>query len=436
MSKPIVRTLPSLFLWQAITIAAGFVTQIILARTLGPHDKGILDFFLLVPFVTSSIAELGLLSANTYFAGKGTFGLQSLHSNSLIWSAGMGVLMFAIGIAISVLGSPFASLTDGFFLLALTAIAPSLYYSLWSGLMYGSDETRMVYRINGIYSLLALSVYALAVTVGLPLEWLLPLSVVLLFVRGGLSLSSIMRSRVMSSLQFDGPALRQSLLYGLALYVGLALNTLHFRVDQFLVEGMLGPTELGNYALAVRIAELLWLLDYVVVTASLYRVTAAGRKEAILATQRLFRLVAVLVALPSLVIGLSAPAFIPFMFGEAFRPAIRALWLLLPGIISWSLARSLSPFISYQYGKPWYNTLSAAVAFAVNMSINLVLIPRFGIAGAAAASSISYTVNFVIIAWMFFHLTKAGFTETFLPRRDDFNIVFTAIREKYVQIIG
>lgn len=435
-ARPIIRALPSLFLWQTMTVGAGFLAQMILARTLGPHDKGVLDLFLLVPFVVSGVTDLGLLSANTYFAGKGTIEIRSLHGNSLLWSAGIGILALGAGVIIVVFsGSPFPSLTSGFFLLAISGVGPSLYFSLWSGLMYGSDEARSVYRISGLFSIVSLFAYALAILLGLSLIWFLFLGILLLLVRALISLFS-MRARIPFSFRLDHPALKQSVMYGLGPYVGLAFNTLHFRLNQFVVESMLGPAALGNYALAVRVGELLWLFDYVVVTASLYRITAGPKEEAILAAQRAFRFVTLLVGSLAGLMALSAPLLIPFFFGELFQSATAALWVLLPGIVFWSMGRALSPLISFQYGKPWYNTFSAAGALVLNICFTLVLVPRFGIEGAALATSISYLVNFSIIAWMFFRFTDAGIAETFLPKKADFHIVLAAMKEKYLQFMS
>lgn len=431
MARPIIKTLPSLFVWQVVTVLAGLVTQIVLARSLGPTNKGILDLFLLIPFVTTSVAEMGLLSANTYHGGKGTYSLQTLHSNSICWSIAVGGLVLMIGVAISLVGgSPFAGLPNRYFLLALAAVAPSLYFLLWSGLMYGSDRVKMVYLIGGVYSLISLIAYGLIVSVGGTLEMFVYLSALLLLVRACLSLFST-RTMTPLRLEFNASALKHSLAYGLALYVGLSVNTLHFRINQFLIEGMLGPTALGYFALAVRIAEMLWLLDYVVVTASLYRVTSEDLATAVLVTQRSLKLVAVLVIVPSLAIFALAPFFVPLFFGKAFEPAVLPLWYLLPGIIAWSLSRSLSPFISYQCGKPWYNTAAAGFAFIVNLAANFILIPKLGIVGAAIASTVSYTVNLLIIGLIFFRLAHARVIDTILPTGGEISLVAGFVREQY-----
>jgi O-antigen/teichoic acid export membrane protein len=297
--------------------------------------------------------------------------------------------------------------------------------------MYGSDRVKMVYLISGLSSLVSLVAYSIVVALGGTLALFIYLSAALIFVKACISLYAI-RQRVPLRLRPRLSALKQSLLYGLALYVGLAVNSLHFRANQFFIDAMLGPTELGYFALATRIAETLWLLDYVVVTASLYRVTSEDFGTAVLVTQRTFKLVAFLVIGPSLAIFALAPLLVPLFFGEAFSPAVFPLWYLLPGVICWSLGRSLSPFVSYQCGKPWYNTASASFAFLVNLGANFVLIPKLGTVGAAIASSISYSLNLIVMGVIFFRLSDAKFTDTLLPTRAEVSLVVQFLKEQYI----
>lgn len=423
MSQTISKTLPSLFLWQFISVVVGLLTQVVLARTLGPHDKGILDLFLLIPVVGGSIAEFGLLTSNTYFAGKGTYPLPSLHTNSVLWSLAAGIALVLIALAVSVGGgSPFPTLGSDMVLLAVAAIAPSVYSSLWSGLMYGSDRAGKVYAVAAITSLINLAAYGIALAAGVPLKTLLILSGILLFIKALVSFFSV-RAQTAVPFQPDLKALRQSLRYGAALYIGLALNTLHFRFVQFLVESMLGPTALGNFALAARIAEMVWLLDFVVINASVFRITSSDQQESTRITQRMTRLIGLAVLSMSLLIALSAPFFVLWVFGADFAPAVLPLILLLPGIVGWSLARSLAQFIAYHQGKPWYNTAGAAVAFALNLALNFLLIPALGIAGAAIASSISYISNLIFLAVVFRRLSGAKTFPTFIPQREDFMLL-------------
>lgn len=423
MSSPITKALPSLFLWQALSVITGFLTQVVLARALGPHDKGIVDLFLLIPLVTASVLDFGLLSANTFFAGKGTLDLKILHSNTLVWSIGASLLALVVGIGwSSFAGSPFPALHSYQFLLAVLIVLPSLYFSLWSGLMYGSDHAESVYRVTGIVSLISLFAYGFAIVAGTGLIGILYLSVGLAFLKGIVPL--LLTARLLPlQLYLDRIALRQSIRYGIALFVGIAINTLHVRVSQFLVESMLGPAELGFYALAVRIAEMVWLLDFVVINASIFRITSSSLSESAKITQQMTRMIGLMVTALAIGVALASPILLPLVFGSDFSPAVRPLLLLLPGIIAWSLSRSVAQFISYQVGKPWYNTSAAGFAFLVNILASLLLIPALGIEGAALAAVLSYFCNLVILTLIFRKLSNATMISTFIPQREDIKMM-------------
>ena len=69
----------------------------------------------------------------------------------------------------------------------------------------------------------------------------------------------------------------------------------------------------------------------------------------------------------------------------AFGPAMVPLLVLLPGVVALSGANVVGSYLR-GIGRPGMPSLVSLVALAVNIVANLVLIPRFGIVGAAAAS--------------------------------------------------
>ncbi|MGB2869707.1 MAG: polysaccharide biosynthesis C-terminal domain-containing protein, partial [Bacteroidota bacterium] len=347
-----------------------------------------------------------------------------------------GVLVVGGALLLGVMiEEPIPSLEQPYFMLSVVTAVPSLYFSLWSGLMYGTDRVRDTYKLSAITTVLTLLLYGLAVLLNGSVSTILEFSAGAIFVRAIVAIIT-MRSFGSIRLGVDLSLMKSTLTYGIALYVGLAVNTLHFRVDQFLVDSILGPTQLGYYALSVRIAELLWLIDYIVVSASLFRITSENRQESILTVQRAVRLVGILVVPPSIFILIGAPYVIPALFGGPFANSVSALRLLVPGIVAWSLARSLGPFIAYQCGRPWYCTIAAVGSLAINLGANLILIPRWGIEGCAVASSCSYTLNLVAITWLFKRLSGASVLKTFVPSRIDFRLIIEYFRTGTGRIIG
>ena len=95
-----------------------------------------------------------------------------------------------------------------------------------------------------------------------------------------------------------------------------------------------------------------------------------------------------------------------------------ALRLILPGVVAYSVVAVLSRYIVGR-GRPGMGTLILVAGLATNIVVNLLLIPRFGINGAAAGSSISYGLTAGLTLVVFRRLSGRGVVETLVVRRSD-----------------
>ena len=70
--------------------------------------------------------------------------------------------------------------------------------------------------------------------------------------------------------------------------------------------------------------------------------------------------------------------------------------MLLPGVVLFSVASVLAP-LWVRKGWFWVLGASGALLAVISILLNLLLIPRYDIMGAAVASSLTYLVGFVVI---------------------------------------
>jgi O-antigen/teichoic acid export membrane protein len=419
MSPSITKSLPRLYFWQSIAVVFGLITQVYLARILGPHDKGILDLFLLIPTVLSSTTDLGLLSANTFFAGKKKYTIHTLHSNTIVWTV-LVVLFLIVGSVVwRYFGNiPFPSLDKKFLILSILATGPMLYLALWGGLMYGTDKAEAVYIIQGIGAVVLLMAYIGVIFFHAALAIAIYVTAAVIVLKALMAAILYFRNHPLSIVP-DQIVFSASVKYGIALFVGIVINILHNRLVLFFVEGYLGPTALGLYTISVRIVEMIWLLDYVVINASLFKLTASSLDEAVILTTRMTRLIGCIVVAAGLGMAATIPWAIPLLLKKEFTPSVVPALLLLPGIISWSLGRSLAQFIVYQIGKPWYNTRIAAIAFTINIALSVLLIPHWGINGAALATTLSYMSMAVMMTFLFARTAHISVSAIYRIQKDD-----------------
>jgi O-antigen/teichoic acid export membrane protein len=83
---------------------------------------------------------------------------------------------------------------------------------------------------------------------------------------------------------------------------------------------------------------------------------------------------------------LFGPRLVSIVYGRDFVDAGVALRWILPGIVAYSIVAVLSRYVVGR-GRPGLGTLILVGGLGANLVANLVLIPRFGIVGAAASSS-------------------------------------------------
>lgn len=201
---------------------------------------------------------------------------------------------------------------------------------------------------------------------------------------------------------FSRPVARQILLYGLPLTGTFALSYVINSSDRFLIAHFLGEEAAGVYAAGYdAVSQVLFVLMMIVNMAA-YPLAVANLEQngTEAAKVQLSRNVLLLlsVAIPACVmIVLFAPQFASVMLGQRFRqPAVTiipyiALATLLAGIRAYhfDLAFQLG---KYTIAQIWV-TGSAAI---VNVLLNLVWIPRWGILGAAWATIAAYVVALLL----------------------------------------
>lgn len=166
-----------------------------------------------------------------------------------------------------------------------------------------------------------------------------------------------------------------------------------YHVDIVFLRLLSGGQATGYYKAALGVAEFLWFVPNVLQTVLLHsssELWSNNRIDRITAlASRTARYNLSLVLL--LMIGLAALAhdFIPIYYGSEFNAAVLPLLLLLPGVFGFALAR---PIFAIGQGKGQLQILIIATGTAsiVNLCLNSLLIPLYGMAGAAIATSIGY----------------------------------------------
>jgi hypothetical protein len=190
--------------------------------------------------------------------------------------------------------------------------------------------------------------------------------------------------------RFEWPVVRDLLVKGAVYAVALFVITLNYKVSIVVMERLSTVAEIGVFALGVSVAQLTWALPQAITTA-LFSHSATAPDEDVFSgkVQRLFRVNLLLALVLVLGLGLVAPVLVPLVYGEEFRPSIRVLWYLLPGVFCLLGLKILNMDLAGR-GRPNASLWAMVPALALNGVLAILWVPRHGALGAAAASSVGY----------------------------------------------
>jgi O-antigen/teichoic acid export membrane protein len=217
-------------------------------------------------------------------------------------------------------------------------------------------------------------------------------------------------------LLWDKKITNKSLKYGFKVMLGGILQFLNYRADILLITFFLTRIEVGWYYVSVLIAERLLFLTQA--TATILLPAASSSEIQREKTPILSRLNFTVVLAGSLIIALSAYWIVPLLFSEEYSKSVSPLIFILPGIICLSVSKLLSADLSSR-GLPQYTTYVSILNFFLNITLNLILIPSLGIAGAAISSSISYSAALIFLGFFYKKLTSISITDLLLLRKGD-----------------
>lgn len=184
------------------------------------------------------------------------------------------------------------------------------------------------------------------------------------------------------------------------LIVATVLSRLLTWTDTLMLGYFRSSYEVGLYSAAYPLANGLVLMFgafgflYLPLTS---RLDASGRREAINEVFQLTTKWIYVVTFPAfLALAVFPGDVITIVFDPRYEPASLALTILAVGFFVHAATGRNRETLS-ALGVTKYVFLSNAVGFAINVALNLALIPRFGIVGAAVASASSYALlNFVV----------------------------------------
>ncbi|MEP6695482.1 MAG: oligosaccharide flippase family protein [Pseudonocardiales bacterium] len=203
--------------------------------------------------------------------------------------------------------------------------------------------------------------------------------------------------------------------FGLRGWGGVFANLVNWRLDQAILPAFVGAANLGYYAVAVSLAELPSAL--LGATKSVVFTEAAMRKD-LRVVARAARVILAAAILVDVAIALAAPYVVRLFFGDPFAPATQLARILLLGNIPFVTELILAAGL-LSLGRPGLRSVGQVVAAGFTVVGLIFFVPIFGTRGAALTSVSAYTVNFLLTLTFFCRMSGLSPAVCLVPRISD-----------------
>ena len=390
-----IRGLTVIGLSRAISIGLGFALLAWLGRRLGPESFGVLQFSLAVMVYPTLLADLGLATVGLRELAGGR-DADAVVSSVLGARVLLAVLSLVVVVAV-VLVAPLDGAARGVLLILAAGLPASALQARW--ILQGSERYAAVSAVE--ISTVGFQLVGAVLLVHGP-DDVATAAVALTAAAWAATLVSLVlageRGRARPRIGRDTWAtIRRAVPLGAAT---IAI-TIYYGLDTVLLGIFRPAAEVGFYAAAYRVILPILTLAGAVGTVALPRLASLQSRDPAQATKAAGTLAGflVLAAAPLAVGGaLTAAPIVRLVYGPAFASADVPFGLLIWTVLT-VYANSAFAYLLLARAHDRAYLAATFAGAAANVGLNLVVIPAFGMVGAAVTTIVSEITVLVLILW-------------------------------------
>jgi len=425
-------------LQQVFSAILKVLISIILARKLGPENQGLFTLSMLPTSLFLILLTGGISFGTIFYLGKKKYSLKEAMSGNLFFSFFFSFFALFFSFLIIFLGAEriFPGVPRHFFYLSFLIIFPSCFLDYFSGILLALKKIKYFallyffldfFRFLFVFFLIFL--FSLKIKAAILSEFFALLFAVLFLIY-------LLRDEFKKiSFKIPKEYIKDVFFYGFKSHLSAIFAFLQYRVDHLFINFFLNPLAVGFYTIATRVAEGFWFFSYALV--AVFFPTIVSQKDSFKNkfTPLVLRQSIVFFFFFCLLLYFLAPLVIEVFFSRNYLPSVLPLRILLVGTFFISLWRILSQDI-FARGFPMINVKISLFSLCLNIFLNLILIPLYGLEGAAISSSFSYSFMFFLALFYYLKISKNSLVEIFLPTKNDFDFyqrIFNFFKENFLK---
>jgi len=422
---------------QILQLIAGIGASIVIARCLGPEGKGIYSLAILFFALLINFTDFGIGPASVFYIGRGKYPLKEVLGADIIFSILISFFTTIVGIIIIFFFGEkiFHGVPIEYLVLIMIVVPFWFFLSFINYILLGLQKFKKFNFIKLIVPFISLIlVVFLLLSHQINVRTVIITQIISYFIACFVLFFQVKKETTGLFFSLNKNIFRDFFSYGIKNYLGNIFSFFHYKVDMFLINIFLNPLAVGFYSIAVGMAQQIWFVSESAGMVLFPRVSSETSekklKEFTPLVCRNILFVTLLLAIFLFVIG---RWLIILLYSEQFFNSVLPFQILLIGTAMIS-GRTILANDLYGRGKPMLNAYITGSAVILNIILNILWIPKFGIAGAAWAASVSYTVSSIITTLVYSKISGNKIRDILLIKQSDFKFyqdLIILIKNKY-----
>ncbi len=391
---------------QVLILLAGFISFPILTRLFSIEEYGMLSLLSTILLLGTGLGKFGLSNSANRFHGDSSVSVETYHATHALGGMMTGSLVALVFLTFPAIAlyELEGGISPGLIQVVALSIALksilSIYFAFYQASRRSSTYNQLL--VFQKYGSLVLSLALMFTLLPGLIGFFTGLAVVDLFL-----LLFMIRSQYGDNRfgleHFSIYQFMKYVKYGFPLVASELAFILFVRLDLYLINIYLGAASVGLYSVAFYLGT--YLQRLIITPLSLAVVPTylkIWRDEGVQGTSQFLSKVAnylLIIILPMAAgVSLLSEDIITVMASSKYFAAAAVMPWLMVGIIFYGLY-FLAVAGLHVRRKTNIITILVSSALAINVGLNLILIPRYGITGAAMATALSYGYLFLITLW-------------------------------------
>lgn len=404
-------------------LISGIINSVIIARILGPEGNGIYSLVVLLPTILLIFSDFGISSASVYYISKKKYFPSEVFGMNIIYSILVGTILILVGLIITYFfnNKLFPGIERKYLLIALLVIPIQIFFLLAINILLGLQkikEYNLIILINNYIFLVLIAIFLLKFHFGITAAIVTNITSILI---ASIILYFFIKYHVgKATFTLNKKRVKDFFSYGINIYIKTVLTFLQSKLGIILLNIFLNPTAVGLYSVGITITEKIQIISQSVNILIFPKISSESNKKIVKEfTPLVCRNILFITFLIVLTLFFVSKQIIIFLYSKQFLKSIVPFQILLIGIVSASGNEIIFTDLMGR-GKPFLITPVCIFSIILNLMLNILLIPRLGIIGAAWSLVITYTLNFLITLIIYIRISGNKINDIILIKKSDF----------------